>query len=238
MNIENPFASYKEKHLGETVVFYGSGPTILSFDPTVVPDNVLKIGTNDQIFLNLDLDYWFMGDAMPQIPSKFYDRFKEYDDFLPKYQKFVRYCNWKDDRDIFVHPWGKVPRNGQLPLNMKNTKYYIADSDGNPSECKFKKDISIGNLSCVASISFEALQFALYAGAKKIFLVGHDSDYTNGTFRGYKIGLSQGAGPCLINYWKLVKIWVSENYPDVEISSINPVGLRGIFPEAKIENIG
>jgi len=93
MNIPNPFIDYKNKHLGESAILFGSGPTILEFNCGQVPSNVLRYGVNDQIFLDLNLDYWFMGDAMPQIPSKFYDKFLEYNDYQPNIQKFIRYCN-------------------------------------------------------------------------------------------------------------------------------------------------
>ena len=124
IDISNPFAEYHNKHYGAKAILFGSGPTILKFDDVGVSEDVLRFGINDQIFLDLNLDYWFMGDAMPQNPSKFYERFQEYDDYQPNMQKFVRYCNWKDDRIIEVPAFGRVPRNGQLPLNMNNTKYY------------------------------------------------------------------------------------------------------------------
>ena len=47
-----------------------------------------------------------MGDAMPQIPSKFYDRFQEYNDYEPNMQKFIRVCN-ADNRDN-CSGWGNV----------------------------------------------------------------------------------------------------------------------------------
>jgi hypothetical protein len=229
-NIVNPFTPYKNIHFGESCIIFGSGPSILNFDITTVPKHFLRFGVNDQIFLNLSLDYWFMGDAMPQVPSKFYERFNEYNEYLPRGQKFVRYCNWVDNRHITIPGWGKVPRNGQLPMNMKNSKYYICDWGGNPDMCVFKEDISKGHLFAVASITFEVLQFALYCGIKKIFLVGQDCDYSQGTFAKIMIGQSQGAGPSIIRYWKLVKDWINVNYSDVEIYSINPVALD-IFPE-------
>lgn len=232
----NPFGPYKNIHAGESCILYGSGPTILNFKKEKVPDNFLQFGTNNQIFLNLGLDYWFMGDAMPQIPDKFYNSFKDYDEYVPKKQKFIRYCNWSDERKITVPGWGNVPRNGQLP-KLKNSKFYIADSDGNPTTCLFKKDISKENLSAVAGITFEVLQFILYCGITRIYLVGQDADYTNGTFTGCDIGLSQGAGPCILRYWKIVAIWIKENYPDVEIYSIDPVGLKNVFPEVSVANI-
>lgn len=233
---DNPFLEYKNKHDGASAILYGSGPTILKFDDSVISPSILRFGVNDQIFLNLNLDYWFMGDAMPQVPSKFYDRFEQYNEYAPNEQKFVRYCNWEDNREIVVPPWGSVPRNGQLPLNMKNTKYYMCDSGGNPNRCLFKKDISKGHLKAVASISFEILQFMLYCGVKNIFLVGHDCDYSDGTFAKIMIGKQQGADYYILRYWKIVKMWLLNNYPDVNIRVINPVALD-IFPEATANDI-
>ena len=235
-NISNPFAPYKDSHAGATAILCGSGPTLLEFDASLVPGEVLRFGVNDQIFLDLDLDYWFMGDSVPQVPDKFWNRYSHFNDYLPKRQKFVRFCNWVDDREIIIQPYGRVPRNGQLPLNLKNAKYYVSDSGGNPYHCKFKKNIAEGNLTSVASITFEVLQFMLYCGIKKIFLVGQDCDYSGGTFAKIMIGKQQRADYYILRYWKHVKEWIAENYSDVEIYSINPVALD-IFPEAKIEDI-
>jgi len=233
----NPFGPYKNIHQNSSAFFFGSGPTILNFDFENIPKDFLRFGTNDQIFLEgIDLDYWFMGDAMPQIPDKFYNKFEVYNDYNPKKQKFVRYCNWEDSRKISVPGWGEVPRNGQLPLNIKNAKYYICDSGGNPSNCLFNKELSEGNLTAVASISFEVLQFILYAGIKNIFLVGHDCDYSNGTFAKIMIGKQQQAGYYIHRYWNIVNAWIKENYPDVKIFSINPIAL-GIFPEVSLNEL-
>tara|TARA_R110002012_G_scaffold94659_6_gene228994 strand:+ start:3416 stop:4138 length:723 start_codon:yes stop_codon:yes gene_type:complete len=235
-NISNPFAPYKDSHAGTTAILCGSGPTLLEFDASLVPEGVLRFGVNDQIFLDLDLDYWFMGDSVPQVPDKFWNRYRDFNDYQPKKQKFVRFCNWEDDREVIIQPFGRVPRNGQLPLNLKNSKYYISDSGGNPDHCKFKKNIAEGNLTSVASITFEVLQFMLYCGIKKIFLVGQDCDYSGGTFAKIMIGKQQRADYYILRYWTHVKEWITQNYPDVELYSINPVALN-IFPEAQIEDI-
>lgn len=235
---ENPFGMYYNKHIGESAILFGSGPTILEFNSGQVPPDVLRYGVNDQIFLDLDLDYWFMGDACSQTPSKFYDRFMEYNEYKPNIQKFIRHCNWPDDRKITVPNWGNVPRNGQLPFNMKHAKYYTCDSGGgNPDVCLFKKDISVNNLNSVASITFEVLQFMLFCGIKKIYLVGHDCDYSKGTFARFMIGKHQRADYWILRYWKIVKDWIDDNYPDVEIYSVNPVALK-IFPVIESDKIG
>ena len=229
---ENPFGQYRNIHKDKSCIFYGSGPTILNFKKdmalgyTKVPDSFLQFGMNDQIFLDLDLDYWFQGDALPQVPHRFYNRFDDYNNFTPKIQKFVRYCNWEHPDTITVPGWGIVPRTGQSPLNMNNTKYYVGVLGRDADSCLFHEDISMQDMTTVASISFEVLQFILFTGIKEIFLVGHDSDYSKGTFDSTMIGLSQGAGTCILNYWHHVAEWLTKNRPDVKIYSVNPVSLN------------
>ena len=231
---ENPFKNYKDTHRGESAIFFGSGPSILNFDINKVKSDVIKIGLNDQIFLDLDLDYWFMGDSHRQEFDYFYGRYESYNEYKPKKQKFIRICNWAPNQYVTLNGV-KVPRNGQLPLDMKYSKYYVANSAGNSSECLFNEDLGEGHLNAVASITFEALQFILYTGVEKLFLIGHDCDYTTGTFRTQFAG-QHVEGNHMLQYWPLVKDWVEKNYPDVNIYSINPVALN-IFPEAQIEDI-
>ena len=223
--VPNPFAEYYNKHLGEKAILFGSGPTILEFNSGQVPPDVLRFGINDQIFLNLDLDYWFMGDNHRQDPDYFFGKFDLYNDYEPNKQKFVRFCNW--DKDQFIEIYGnKVNRNGQLPLDMKYSKYYTADSCGNPDECAFNNDLSVGNLYAVASITFEILQFTLYTGIDKSFLIGHDCNYTDGDYNKSVIGKNLNAGYWISKYWDVCKPWIEKKYPNLKIYWVDPVGVQ------------
>ena len=44
MNFDNPFAEYKNKHLGQSAILFGSGPTIFDFNSGQVPPDVLRYG--------------------------------------------------------------------------------------------------------------------------------------------------------------------------------------------------
>ena len=224
INIQNPFGPYKNIHKGKSAILFGSGPTLLDFNSGQVPSDVLRFGINDQIFLDLNLDYWFMGDSHRQEPDYFFGKFELYNDYKPNKQKFVRFCNWHKDQFIEVHG-KKVNRNGQLPLNMKHTKYYIADSCGNPDECVFNDDLGVGNMCAVASITFEILQFALYTGIDKLFLIGHDCDYKSGDYNKSVIGKNLNAGYWISKYWKVCKPWIEEKYPDLKIYWVEPMGV-------------
>ena len=50
------------------------------------------------------------------------------------------------------------------------------------------------------------------------------------------IGKQQRADYYIHRYWKVVDEWIKENYPNVNIFSINPVALD-IFPTKTIEEM-
>lgn len=219
--IKNPFGKYKNAHKNESVILYGSGPSIKKFKTS---KNVIKIGMNEQIYLDLDLDYWFMGDPRNRQPEKFRNCKKDYDEYRPKIAKFIRWMLG-------------LPRRQKMPYNMPHSTYYLAKYQDFKDKCLYKKNIDEGILPSYKSITDEALQFALFAGFKRIYLVGHDCDYSSGTFRTDKLEVSDdNDAKLLLNAWPLIKEWIGKNYPDVEIYSINPVGLK-IFKEVREDDI-
>ena len=218
--IKNPFGKYKDVHKDESVILYGSGPSIQKFN---TKKNVLKIGMNEQIYLNLNLDYWFMGDTRYKQPEKFVNCKKDYYEYQPKITKFVRWQIWTK--------WGR------MPYNMPHSTYYVAKLFRDKTRCGFTKNIDKEIMPTFKSITDEALQFALFTGVKRIYLVGHDCDYSSGTFRtGRHAESANEEEELLLLYWGHIKEWVKENYPDVEIYSINPVALR-IFEEVSEKDI-
>ena len=102
----------------------------------------------------------------------------------------------------------------------------------------FTKDLETQPLGNFGSIAFPAMQFVLYTQPKKIYIVGCDSAPT-GHFSGEELesnkrALKDNTYLKIINQWKELKNFASFNYPDIEIISINPVGLKGIFEDMYI----
>lgn len=84
------------------------------------------------------------------------------------------------------------------------------------------------------SIAFQAIHFALFTNAKRIYLVG--CDCTNaGYFDGSKQRLSDLVAKTSVPHWldgyQKVKAFVERFYPDTEIISVNPMGLRGLYSD-------
>jgi len=231
------FIEFKNKHANQSLVFFGSGPSLARVDLSKISPHHLRGGLNQQIFLeNLALDYWFQGDAAKQDLTRFYDRYEEYQAYKPNIQKFVRFCNWDLDAPVKYYKGLPVKQNGQTPLNMKGAIYYNAKGVGNTKDCVFSKNLDTDNaMTSQRSITFEALQFFLYCGFTKIYLVGHDCDYSEGagTFDGCRIGKSLNAGYYIFDYWKVVVPWIDQNYSNVELIWVNPTdSVRTAFGES------
>ena len=228
-NINNiVLKKFKNKHCGETVYFFGSGPTIKKIDLNKINPDFKRIGVNQQIFIDeINLDYWFQGDACKQDMTRFYDRFDLYNDYKPNIQKFVRYCDWKHKVPDKKYKQHTVNQNGQTPLGMKNTIYYMAKQLSSDHKKRndpgFYKEIhEPSHINAHCSITFEVLQFILYFGFKNIYLIGHDCNYDKGTFDGCKVGQGLNMNLNLGKKWPTVIDWISNNYSDVSITWVNP----------------
>lgn len=79
------------------------------------------------------------------------------------------------------------------------------------------------------TIIFPAIQFAIYTRPKIILLIGCDC-MANGHFNdptineGYEYNLRQW-----LEGYRALKQFIDWNYPDMEVISINPVALKGMF---------
>jgi hypothetical protein len=87
------------------------------------------------------------------------------------------------------------------------------------------------------SITWEMMQFALWTGAGRIYLIGHDCSYAKGSVHNPHIR-NYGGVPrkSLINQWGVLKNWATTNYPDAKIMCVNPDAMT-FFDEVCIDDI-
>ena len=90
-------------------------------------------------------------------------------------------------------------------------------------------DIEKEPLMDFGSVAFGAFHLCLYMGFKKIYLAGIDNSL-NGYFKAEHTQRFL-ATQTIFEGWKKVKDFVAMFYPDVEIISINPVVLKGLFKD-------
>lgn len=215
MTHQETFGPYKNKHFGEDVAIIATGPSLNKYKPL---DNVINIGMNKAFFAdNINLSYYFSFD---HIANKDYiEKIAEYKDITKFYgQLQPSYFCLKEIKA----GKGIMPESIILKHNAK--KFYIYGKW--PLTPLFiKPDIDKTWLVDGGSVVFSAMQFALFTNPKRIYLVGCDCS------SGYFDGKTGADASHLVKSWKELKKFAEIYYPDTEIISVNPVGLKGMFKD-------
>ena len=215
------FSEYKNSHIDETATLFCTGPTLDEYNEADYPPSI-KVGVNyicRHKFFNqehegsINLDYYFFGHRR------------------------------ESGNELSVEGWGESKKTATvksetfIPKDFKTNKekfcVSIINGGEDPNHYSVKEAVDIGAIPIAAehgrvfpldisrfplyshSIAMPAMQFLLYCGFKKIFLVGCDcsgDDYL-----------------CQIENWRQLKSFIDSNYPHVEIILVNPVSLTGLF---------
>lgn len=212
------FPKFKAIHQGKDIYLIASGVSASKFHH-VKTNNDIYIGVNRSFQLPHEMDYMFIQDYS----GKTKEYIDELDNYRPgKCQKFYGLTtewNYNMERTI--------PESHAIKANALRYRTDWACIDGFIPE--FTYDISTQPLGCFGSITFPALQFALWTYPKRIYLVGCDCT-TNG-YAYDKNDKNTLYPDVLVKAYKQFKQFANKYYPDVQIISINPIGLRGIFKD-------
>lgn len=214
---QKTFLPFKNKHRGESVVLVGAGPSVLQYIPL---KKTYHLGLNRAFkFDKVHFDYLFAIDQSGI--CEYYDEFASY----PNCTKFV------GDQDN--GPNFQIPESYALSMDCLRYKTSVHLPSG-----RFAFDIDTEPLGNFCSVSLQAAQFLLYTNPKKIYLVGIDCNLATGghfvggvydiSSRGESLSVNDSRS---INDWKNLKNFAETYYPDTEIISINPVGLKGVFKD-------
>lgn len=215
----NVFMKYKNINKGKTLVLLGTGPTLDYYEPLKEAD--INIGVN-RAFMRADilLDYLFTADREEYIENMIF-RYKG-----NNCKKFYPYIyrgmskpipNYFRDNENVESFYVLSHDYGVFGHDLRDERFFI-----------FSPDISVAPLKSYGTTMFSAFQFALWTHPAKIYIVGCDcsTGYSSAINADTKDDYSY-----LINPWKKAKEFADEYYPDIEITSINPVGLIGVFKD-------
>ena len=206
---QNAFSEYRNLFNGKDVAVIGAGPSLNKYKTI---EGVINIGTNKvHQNKNIKLDFLFRQD------------FKNFDEeiFDCDVKKFIgNYYDWKLDM---------CPQS--VFNKLTNAQKFMIDnySDNIPV------DIDHFPLWHGGSVIYSAMQFALWTNPKRIYLVGCDSagqvDSLHWNHFDDSNADSHNIVPieALVENWKKIALFAKTMYPDTEIISINPVGLKGLF---------
>ena len=81
------------------------------------------------------------------------------------------------------------------------------------------------------------MQFALWTGVSKIYLMGQDCSYAKGTVHNPHVRNYGGVPRVgLVRKWEELKVWISLHYPSVEVMCVNPDAMNH-YKEISIDDI-
>lgn len=216
------FQGYENRFRDKEIVIVGAGPSLNYYTPV---KGAVHIGVNTVYrYKKVHLDYLFAHDA---------DRNFDYEERFRGISQlecpvFLGRClrrDWAKDMEF--------PESYRIHPNIYS--YY---RDIIPSKHIYR-DICFHPLMDFGSVIFAAIHFALYTYPKKIYLVGCDTD-SNGYFFKSDCIVQKKLPKTRRELWlpgyQRVKKYVELHYPDIEMVSINPVGLKGLFHDIYTDN--
>lgn len=203
------FEKYRNCLNGQVAVLVGCAPSIDFYKPI---ENAIHVGVNRAFKKkHIKFDYLFAQDS-----------FQEGMYEINKYpcKKFYGYLPTERIREVK----DRVSRIRPIDyIESGASKYIIEDLAGG----HWANDLTLEPIGDFSGTVFSALQFICFTNPKKLYIVACDcSAAVNKEIQVVNANLSYQ-----IKAWKSFKQFVSETYPDMEIISVNPVGLKGIFSD-------
>lgn len=203
------FQAQKNSLAGKDVVIIATGPTLNQY--TTIPD-AIHMGVN-RAFMQpgVLLDYLIIQDKL-DIPD----------------EMLINYRPGKCSKLFGLH-YLVPPYSEQMLQQCGAARYYFdAICIGEPKK-SMPLDLAHQPFVVYGSTAHVAMQLALWTHPRRIFLVGCDCSL-NGYCRAAETGSTQVLPVDLvIEGWKELAKFARDFYPDVEICSINPIGLKGVF---------
>jgi hypothetical protein len=204
------FPQFKAINKNKEVAIIATAPSLRNFKSI---ENAVYIGVNRAFqYDKVKLDYLFMAD---------FRAVKEYIHLARHYKCVKFYGIYNHNIDIegnSIHiPDFESQQAGAL-------RFYVDNKSSN----SYPNNIETNMFFNVGTIVHSAFCFALYTQPKRIYIVGCDLNDGNSYFDGNSQNLKRFSRDAVCGFKKL-KEFADICYPNIEIVSINPVGLKGVF---------
>lgn len=222
------FVPFRGKHAGESAVLFATGSSVDQFSFNLLPESPdVRVGVNRIICRDdISLDYYFCAHY--------------YDEDHPRDTSFLaKIVSRSKDLQVFCattlngdpHPEFFSP--GEIS-QMNAIEYALSDAEGAGNFCQ---DLALWPMYN-HSIVFPALQFLLYAGVGRIYLVGCDCGGPHSCVEGQESRPHDYSGHLrLVENWREFAEFRDMVYPKAEVISINPRRLEGLFTDYTAEGL-
>lgn len=200
------FPPYKNALSGKDVVLIATGPSLKDFQPM---EDAVYVGVNRAYaYDKVRFSYLFLQD---------YSGSRDYLEALCSYPQATKFLGISPE---YYYAGNVIPDYVSSYPGVE--RYYVAHPE---EKFNFTYDLATQPMGDSYSIVFPAMQFILWAHPKRIFLVGCDS--TTGGY--YNAKHNRLEVDKVKMGWVKMRDFIHAYYPDVEVISINPVGLKGLF---------
>ncbi len=214
------FPKYKNCLRGKSVAVFGAGQSLDQYAPL---SDVVQMGVNGAFTCDkLALDFLFYQDYISRDRQ---DKINNYR--LGKCKKFYG-----------IHYMGGleavIPEFDALKADAE--RYFFYDLPKHIFPFDFTYDLAAKPFITYSSTIFIPLQFALYTHPDKLYIVGCDCANTGhfkncDTFQPCPSYKNMDGLENILSGWKKFKRFQEAFYPDIEVISVNPVGLKGMFKD-------
>ena len=225
---KHTFGKYKNIYQNKIVVLVGAGPSINYINKFPTKD-IIYVGCNRAFLLKkIKFNHIFSIDKIG-----IQDYYKEL-------------LNYKGNKCTVFFGDQDAGYNYQIPESyfnkFKNAEKY--KTSRNILRDGFTLDIDSEPIKNNVNVALQAIQFIFFTNPKKIYLVGIDCNtFTAGHFTGIerdtsfrKDEVQSNNDIKAISQWYKCKEFRDTYYPETEIISVNPIGLKGIFKDKYTQN--
>jgi len=210
------FPQFRNIYQGKEVAVFACGPSVKAYQPI---KDVVKIGINRSIQMpGIELDYFFLVDGGRAFSREEMHRFNTYRGDLCK-----KFYGCQNDE----HGNGELFVSVQDELEAKAFRFCVDNFPIRGRPYAFATDLGTQPLVAPGSSVFAAIQFALWTNPKRIYLIGCDCTQSGHFYSAEKN--CDLMTDVIIRGYHALKKFAESRYPETEIVSVNPVGLRGLF---------
>lgn len=211
---------FKGIHKGKRCFIIGTGPSLKKEDIILIKNEKL-MGVNGlclwREFVPY-IDYFFIDDI---------HAYRRLFNFLPENTFVSSYCKRK---------CSDLERNrfNEIPISRYN--YFCTYHK------RFSTDISVISYD-FNSVIFLAIQFAIYAGFKEIYLLGVDCNYNTDKIYAVDHGIKhektymQNVGLDMIKNFEFIQKYIEKKKIPVSIYNASPGGMLEVFPRVSLSKV-
>ena len=222
-------APFKGKHEGQSAIVFGTGSSLEHFSWSLLPEPPdISAGVNYIIFRDdIKLDYYFATHYVhqpgsdPKVAQHYADKIVERSEGTQVFIGAAPHARWSEFSPIDV-------------ARMHNA--IVFELHNKLGSIHFAHDL-VSMPFYNHSIIFSPMQLLLYAGVKRIYLVGCDCGGKHSCIDVEDMTGELQSEREFDHHTEFVANWEEflpfkvKHYPDVEIISVNPGGLAGMFTD-------